>query len=85
MHHKITLTLVTALALGVAACGSDERTATAETSVAEAEVTTTMPEAAVSDAQLEASANRAVANASQPAPGTTTPEAMTAPTTTGTQ
>lgn len=77
MNHKFTLILATAMALGTAACDSGERTATAETSVAEAEVTTTMPEAAVSDAQLEASANRAVANASQPAPGTTTPEAMT--------
>ena len=72
--------LAACLALG--ACGDGERTATAETSVAEAEVSTTMPEAAVTDAQLEASANRAVANASQPAPGTLTPEGQVQPNTT---
>ena len=67
-------------AFALSACGSNERTATADTSVAEAEVTTTMPEAAVSDAQLEATANRAAANASQPAPGSMTPGgATTAP------
>lgn len=71
---KLSIAMMMAGVVGaVSACDSNERTATAETSVAEAEVTTTMPEAAVSDAQLEASANRAVANASQPAPGTTTP------------
>jgi len=75
MSKGLTLILSAALVMAAGACGSDERTATAVTSVAEAEVTTTMPESAVSDAQLEASANRAVATASQPAPGTTTPEA----------
>ncbi len=63
-------------ALTLSACGSDERSATAETSVAEAEITTTMPEGAVSDAQLEATANRAAANASQPAPGSLTTDGM---------
>lgn len=77
----LTTFAATAAALALAACGDDERTATAETSVAEAEVTTEMPEAAVPTAQLEASANRAAANASQPQEGTLTPdgETQTAP------
>lgn len=70
-------TFAVGAAFALSACGSNERTATADTSVAEAEVTTTMPEAAVSDAQLEATANRAAANASQPAPGTMTPGGTT--------
>jgi|GEM_PF-2995529 len=64
--------LAASAAFALSACGSKERTAEADTSVAEAEVSTTMPAAAVSDAQLEAAANRAAANASQPAPGSTT-------------
>ena len=63
---------VAAAALALSACGNNERTAEAETSVAEAEVTTEMPEAAVSDAQLEATANRAAADASQPQEGALT-------------
>ena len=58
----LTTLAATAAALALSACGDDERTATAETSVAEAEVSTEMPEAAVPTAQLEASANRAAAN-----------------------
>lgn len=69
----LTAAATAALALTLSACGDNERTATAETSVAEAEVTTEMPEGAVSDAQLEASANRAVANASQPPEGALAP------------
>ena len=73
MTKSTVVVLVLGAALAVSACGSRERTASAETSVAEAEVSTTMPEAAVSDAQLEATANRAAANASQPAAGSLTP------------
>lgn len=69
----IALAATAAAGLALSACGDGERTATAETSVAEAEVTTEMPEGAVSDAQLEAAANRAAANASQPQPGALTP------------
>ncbi len=71
---KILLTSATvaAAALALSACGDNERTAEADTSVAEAEVTTEMPESAVSDAQLEATANRAAAEASQPQPGSLT-------------
>ena len=73
-----------AAALALSACGDNERTATADTSVAEAEVTTEMPEGAVTDAQLEAAANRAAASASQPQDGALTPDgqpldAQTAP------
>lgn len=70
----LTTLAATAAALALSACGDDERTATAETSVAEAEVSTEMPEAAVPTAQLEASANRAAANASQPQEGALTPD-----------
>lgn len=73
----LTTLAVTAAALALSACGDDERTATAETSVAEAEVSTEMPEAAVPDAQLEASANRAAADASQPREGALTPNGET--------
>lgn len=65
----LTAAFAAAAALALSACGDNERTAEAETSVAEAEVTTEMPEGAVSDAQLEATANRAAADASQPQDG----------------
>lgn len=76
---KILLTSATvaAAALALSACGDNERTAEADTSVAEAEVTTEMPESAVSDAQLEATANRAAAEASQPQPGSLTTDGQT--------
>jgi len=78
MKSAVMTTLAaTAAALALSACGDDERTATAETSVAEAEVSTEMPEAAVPTAQLEASANRAAANASQPQDGTLSPDGAT--------
>jgi uncharacterized protein YgiB involved in biofilm formation len=65
MKNLTPVVLAASAAFALSACGSKERTA-------EAEVSTTMPAAAVSDAQLEAAANRAAANASQPAPGSTT-------------
>ena len=68
----LTTVFAAAAALALSACGNNERTAEAETSVAEAEVTTEMPEGAVSDAQLEATANRAAADASQPQDGSLT-------------
>lgn len=82
MKTTVLTTIAIAAALALTACGDDERTATAETSVAEAEVSTEMPEAAVTDAQLEASANRAAADASQPQEGALTPggETENAPT-----
>ncbi|MBU1384550.1 MAG: hypothetical protein KKG14_11490 [Alphaproteobacteria bacterium] len=79
MKSTVLLTFAaTAAALALTAC-SDDRTATAETSVAEAEVTTDMPDAAVTDAQLEAAANQAVATASQPQQGSMTPMGETPP------
>ncbi len=68
----MTTVFAAATALTLSACGDNERTAEADTSVAEAEVTTEMPEGAVSDAQLEATANRAAADASQPQDGALT-------------
>lgn len=76
----LTILAASAAALALSACGDSERTATAETSVAEAEVTTEMPQGAVTDAQLEAAANRAAANASQPQEGALTPNGETSPT-----
>lgn len=73
----LTLAAAAGLGLALSACGDDDRTATAETSVAEAEVTTEMPPAAVPDSQLEASANQAAANASQPQQGSLTPPGQT--------
>lgn len=77
MKTIVLTTFGVAAALALSACGDNERTATAETSVAEAEVSTEMPEAAVPTAQLEASANRAAADASQPQEGTLTPDGQT--------
>jgi peptidylprolyl isomerase len=87
MKSAVLTTFAATAALALSACGDDERTATAETSVAEAEVSTEMPVAAVSDAQLEASANRAAADASQPPEGALTPNGETgnAPTATTTE
>ncbi|WP_396594442.1 hypothetical protein [Brevundimonas sp. R86498] len=73
MKTTASIIAAAAAALALSACGDGERTATAETSVAEAEVTTEMPEGAIPDAQLEAAANRAVANASQPQDGALAP------------
>ena len=61
MKTALTVLAAAAAALALSACGDDDRTATAETSVADAEVTPEMPEGAVTDAQLEAAANRAAA------------------------
>jgi outer membrane lipopolysaccharide assembly protein LptE/RlpB len=69
----LTTVFAAAAVLALSACGN-ERTAEADTSVAEAEVSTDMPEGAVSDAQLEAAANRAAADASQPQDGALTPD-----------
>ena len=68
----LTTVFAAAAVLTLSACGDNERTAEADTSVAEAEVTTEMPEGAISDAQLEATANRAAADASQPQEGALT-------------
>jgi hypothetical protein len=81
MKTALTVLAAAAAALALSACGDDDRTATAETSVADAEVTTEMPEGAVTDAQLEAAANRAAANASQPQEGALTPNGETSQTT----
>lgn len=60
---------VTALFAAALLAGCDEtREAESETPVAEAEVSTELPESAVSDAQLEAAANVAADMASQPPP-----------------
>ena len=59
---------VAAAALGLAACGDNERTAEAETPVSEAEVSTELPEGVVSDTQLEAAANAAAEVAAMPPP-----------------
>ena len=50
----------------LAACGDKERSAEAETPIAEAEVTTTLPESQVSDQQLQNAAEGAVAAAETP-------------------
>ena len=80
---KPWLSIATALALTagtVAACG--DREAESETPVAEAEVKTDLPESAVSDSQLQATADQAAAAASTTSP--VTQGAAGATTTTGT-
>ena len=65
----ISIAAALALTAGtVAACG--DREAESETPVAEAEVKTDLPEAAVSDAQLQATADQAAAAASTTSPVT---------------
>ena len=68
---KPWLSIAAALALttgAVAACG--DREAESETPVAEAEVKTDLPEAAVTDSQLQATADQAAAAASTTSPVT---------------
>ena len=66
--RKLTLSRTILIGLGaasLAACGGD-REAEAETPVAEAEISTELPESVVSDNQLEATANAAAQVASTP-------------------
>ena len=58
-----------AAAAGLAACGERERSAEVETSNAEVEVTTKLPEAQVSDQQLKNAAEGAAAMAETPQAG----------------
>lgn len=65
IKHAAMAGLGSAALMALAACDSD-RTAEAETPVSEAEVSTEMPESAVSDEQLEATANAAADIAATP-------------------
>jgi len=58
-----------AAAISLAACGDRERSAEVQTSNAEVEVTTTLPEGQVSDQQLENAAEGAAAIAETPQAG----------------
>lgn len=70
MRTSMLLTVGLAAA-ALAACGDQTREAESKTPVAEAEVQTDLPAAAVSDQTLQQSADQAAAQASTPAPGTT--------------
>ena len=82
------MTLLAASGLALSACDR-ERSAEAETSVSEAEVSTELPESVVSDQRLEAAANASAAVAASPparvvvipaAPGTPPPAGQAAAT-----
>ncbi|WP_334161946.1 hypothetical protein [Phenylobacterium sp.] len=62
----LAATALVAGAGALAACGDKERSAEAETPVAEAEVSTTLPESQVSDQQLQNAAEGAAAAAETP-------------------
>ena len=64
---RISTFLIPCAAIALTAC-QGERTAEAETPVAEAEVSTELPESVVSDRALEATANAAAQVASSPPP-----------------
>ena len=81
MKPLTSIAAVALLSAGLAACGGGEREAESKTPVAEAEVQTTLPEAAVSDTALQNAADQAAAQASTTVPGTapTRPAASEAP------
>ena len=84
----LSITAAMALSMGaLAACG--DREAESETPVAEAEVKTDLPESAVSDSQLQATADQAAAAASTTSPvtqgGATTTTGTTTTTTAPTE
>ncbi len=66
--RTLTVAAVLAGAAALAAC-SNEREAESKTPVAEAEVSTTQPESAISDQALQNAADIAAVTASQPEPG----------------
>jgi hypothetical protein len=85
-----TAAAVLASVTALAACGGGEREAESKTPVAEAEVTTSQPEEAISDQALQNTADQAAVAASTPEAGAastgtaTTPGATTQSTTTTT-
>ena len=69
MKPLTSIAAVALLSAGLTACGGGEREAESKTPVAEAEVHTTLPEAAVSDTALQNAADQAAAQASTTIPG----------------
>ena len=70
-----TTAAVLASVAALAACGG-KREAESATPVAEAEVSTSQPESAISDQALQNTADQAAVAASQPEPGATSTGAM---------